>query len=75
MTSAWGVASETGPALFAGTAFTLFGAALLVWTAARRTRGKPVAATTTVRPATAAALTAAFGGAFLGYGLWQLSAL
>ncbi|MBB1253334.1 hypothetical protein [Streptomyces alkaliterrae] len=75
MTSAWGAVSETGPALFAGTACALFGAALLLWTTVRRARGEPVAATTTVGPATAVALATTFGMAFLGYGIWQLSTL
>lgn len=34
---------ESGPAIFAGAVFSLFGAALLVWTAARVRRGEPVA--------------------------------
>ncbi|MFF4015173.1 hypothetical protein [Streptomyces sp. NPDC001843] len=34
---------ESGPAIFAGVVFALFGAALLVWTATRVRRGEPVA--------------------------------
>lgn len=34
---------ESGPAIFAGMVFALFGAALLVWTATRVRRGEPVA--------------------------------
>ncbi|MFD4502274.1 hypothetical protein [Streptomyces sp. NPDC058457] len=34
---------ESGPAIFAGVAFALFGAALLVWTGTRLRRGEPVA--------------------------------
>ncbi|MFF4487738.1 hypothetical protein ACFY0F_14795 [Streptomyces sp. NPDC001544] len=34
---------ESGPAIFAGAVFALFGAALLVWTATRVRRGEPVA--------------------------------
>ncbi|MFD7638562.1 hypothetical protein ACFV8G_34435, partial [Streptomyces sp. NPDC059873] len=35
---------ESGPAIFAGTAFTLFSAALLLWTGARVLHRAPVAA-------------------------------
>ncbi|MCL7428199.1 hypothetical protein ACFVP3_29165 [Streptomyces sp. NPDC057806] len=34
---------ESGPAIFAGLVFALFGAGLLVWTAARARQGEPVA--------------------------------
>ncbi|MFI1289211.1 hypothetical protein ACH4VM_12075 [Streptomyces sp. NPDC020792] len=34
---------ESGPAIFAGTVFSLFGAALLVWTAVRVRHREPVA--------------------------------
>ncbi|MFI8242869.1 hypothetical protein ACIF83_37430 [Streptomyces sp. NPDC085866] len=34
---------ESGPAIFAGVVFALFGGALLVWTGARVRRGEPVA--------------------------------
>ncbi|MEU7054862.1 hypothetical protein [Streptomyces sp. NPDC046197] len=34
---------ESGPAIFAGTVFALFGAALLVWTAVRVRHREPVA--------------------------------
>ncbi|MCI3278699.1 hypothetical protein [Streptomyces cylindrosporus] len=34
---------ESGPAIFAGVVFALFGGALLVWTATRVRRGEPVA--------------------------------
>ncbi|MER5913648.1 hypothetical protein ABT124_24965 [Streptomyces sp. NPDC001982] len=34
---------ESGPAIFAGVVFALFGAALLVWTGVRVRRGEPVA--------------------------------
>ncbi|MEU6194248.1 hypothetical protein [Streptomyces sp. NPDC047061] len=34
---------ESGPAIFAGVVFALFGGALLVWTGARLRRGEPVA--------------------------------
>ncbi|MFE9098539.1 hypothetical protein [Streptomyces sp. NPDC007264] len=34
---------ESGPAVFAGTVFALFGGALLIWTAVRLHRREPVA--------------------------------
>ncbi|MEV7976247.1 hypothetical protein [Streptomyces sp. NPDC086519] len=34
---------ESGPAIFAGVVFALFGGALLVWTGIRLRRGEPVA--------------------------------
>ncbi|CAL9301553.1 hypothetical protein [Streptomyces sp. SudanB182_2057] len=33
---------ESGPAIFAGAVFALFGAGLLAWTGARLWRGEPV---------------------------------
>ncbi|UUN28335.1 hypothetical protein [Streptomyces sp. FIT100] len=62
---------ESGPAIFAGTAFALFGAALLVWTGARVLHRAPVAHG--VNRATAAALTAIFGTVFLVAGVWCFS--
>ncbi|MER7813924.1 hypothetical protein QRN89_19215 [Streptomyces chengbuensis] len=59
---------ESGPAIFAGTAFALFGAALLIWTGARVRHRAPVAHG--VNPATAAALATIFGAAFLAAGVW-----
>ncbi|WP_240134517.1 hypothetical protein [Streptomyces sp. MUM 178J] len=59
---------ESGPAIFAGTAFALFGATLLVWTGVRLAHRSPVAHG--VSPATAAALTTLFGAAFLALGVW-----
>ncbi|MER6996574.1 hypothetical protein [Streptomyces sp. NPDC000410] len=59
---------ESGPAIFAGTAFALFGAALLVWTGARVTHRAPVAHG--VNRATAVTLTTLFGAAFLVAGVW-----
>ncbi|WP_406271465.1 hypothetical protein OHT93_20940 [Streptomyces sp. NBC_00191] len=59
---------ESGPAIFAGTAFTLFGAGLLLWTGARVRHRAPVAHG--VSPATAVALAALFGAGFLTLGLW-----
>lgn len=61
---------ESEPAIFAGTAFTLFGAGLLLWTGARVRHRAPVAHG--VSPATAAVLAALFGAGFLALGLWCL---
>ncbi|MFE7776539.1 hypothetical protein ACFU5O_22155 [Streptomyces sp. NPDC057445] len=62
---------ESGPAIFAGTAFALFGAVLLVWTGGRVLHRAPVA--DGVNPATAAVLTTIFGAAFLVAGVWCFS--
>jgi hypothetical protein len=59
---------ESGPAIFAGTAFTLFGAGLLLWTGARLRHRAPVAHG--VSPATAVALATFLGAAFLALGVW-----
>ncbi|MCX4818335.1 hypothetical protein OG883_00110 [Streptomyces sp. NBC_01142] len=59
---------ESGPAIFAGTAFALFGAALLLWTGARVLHRAPVAHG--VSPATAVALATLFGAASLALGVW-----
>ncbi|MEU3347100.1 hypothetical protein ABZ723_19340 [Streptomyces sp. NPDC006700] len=53
---------ESGPAIFTGTVFSLFGAALLGWTAVRVRRREPIAAglprTAAAAVATLAAVTA-----------------
>ncbi|WP_405614273.1 hypothetical protein OG292_16345 [Streptomyces sp. NBC_01511] len=59
---------ESGPAIFAGAAFALFGAALLVWTGARVLHRAPVAHG--VSPGTSVALAASAGAAFVALGLW-----
>ncbi|MFJ3904541.1 hypothetical protein [Streptomyces sp. NPDC090025] len=59
---------ETGPAIFAGAAFTLFGAALLVWTGVRVRQGEPVALG--VAPRAAATLATLFGVLFTALGIW-----
>ncbi|KOG07166.1 hypothetical protein AB0F25_30140 [Streptomyces wedmorensis] len=59
---------ESGPAIFAGAAFTLFGGALLLWTTVRSLHREPVVYG--VAPRTAAALTGLSGAAFLALGLW-----
>ncbi|MGI5401885.1 hypothetical protein ACQEVG_21065 [Streptomyces sp. CA-135486] len=59
---------ESGPAIFAGTAFTLFGAGLLLWTAIRLRHRAPVAHG--VSPATAVALATLFGAVSFALGFW-----
>ncbi|MEU7023409.1 hypothetical protein ABZ990_22495 [Streptomyces sp. NPDC046203] len=59
---------ESVPALFAGAAFTLFGAALLLWTGVRLREGEPVALG--VAPRTAAVVAGLSGAAFLLLGVW-----
>ncbi|WP_028810410.1 hypothetical protein [Streptomyces flavidovirens] len=59
---------ESGPGIFAGAAFTLFGAALLWWTGACALRRAPVAYGTS--PATSFALATLFGAAFVALGVW-----
>ncbi|GHJ27196.1 MULTISPECIES: hypothetical protein [Streptomyces] len=61
---------ESGPAIFAGTAFVLFGSALLLWTAVRLRLRAPVAHG--VSPVAFAALSLLFGTAALGGGIWCL---
>ncbi|MFE5851955.1 hypothetical protein ACFQ61_01845 [Streptomyces sp. NPDC056500] len=59
---------ESGPAIFAGAAFSLFGAGLLLWTAVRSTHRAPVAHG--VHPGVAVALTVVFGAVSLALGVW-----
>ncbi|MFC9649604.1 MULTISPECIES: hypothetical protein [unclassified Streptomyces] len=59
---------ESGPAIFAGTAFTLFSAALLLWTGARVLHRAPVAHG--VRPAASITLATLSGVVFLALGVW-----
>ncbi|MFJ9624670.1 hypothetical protein [Streptomyces sp. NPDC101181] len=59
---------ESVSAVFAGTALTLFGAALLVWTGARVLHRAPVAHG--VSPVASMALTTLFGVVFLALGVW-----
>ncbi|WP_190176513.1 hypothetical protein [Streptomyces naganishii] len=64
---------ESGPAIFTGTVFALFGTALLGWTTARTWRREPVATgahrAMSVTVASVAALTA------LALGAWCLTRL
>ncbi|MFF4170177.1 hypothetical protein [Streptomyces sp. NPDC001744] len=59
---------ESGPAIFAGTAFTLFGGALLLWTTVRSLHREPVAHG--VAPRAAVVLTSLFGALSLVLGVW-----
>ncbi|KPC82030.1 hypothetical protein ACFQ6U_27000 [Streptomyces sp. NPDC056465] len=59
---------ESVTAVFAGAAFALFGAALLVWTGARTIQRAPVALG--VSPVASTALATLFGVLFLVLGVW-----
>ncbi|MPY59502.1 hypothetical protein [Streptomyces spongiae] len=59
---------ESGPAIFAGAVFALFGAGLAVWTATRLRQGLPVAHG--VRPAASATLAGVAALAALAAGAW-----
>ena len=62
---------ESGPAIFAGVVFALFGGGLLVWTAARVRRREPVAHG--VNPVASAALASVAGVIALTLGTWCLT--
>ncbi|WP_046733331.1 hypothetical protein [Streptomyces humi] len=64
---------ESGPAIFAGAVFALFGGALLVWTGARVRRGEPVAQG--VGQVTSAALAGLAAVASLALGAYCLTRL
>jgi hypothetical protein len=64
---------ESGPEVFAGAAFALFGAGLLVWTGVCARTGQPVAEGVSRPVAALAALLA--GVAFLATGGWLLATL
>ncbi|MCX4644072.1 hypothetical protein ACWGDS_18775 [Streptomyces sp. NPDC055059] len=59
---------ESGPAIFAGTVFTLFGAGLLLWTGARVMHRAPVA--DGVNPVASATLATLVAVACLVLGVW-----
>ncbi|WP_299530258.1 hypothetical protein [uncultured Streptomyces sp.] len=59
---------ESGPAVFAGAVFVLFGVALLIWTGARVQHRAPVAHG--VSPRASTALATIFGVLFLALGVW-----
>jgi hypothetical protein len=64
---------ESGPAIFAGAVFALFGGALLVWVGIRVRRGEPVAQSVSqVASATLASLAAVIA---LGLGAYCLTRL
>ncbi|MBN0048743.1 hypothetical protein JS756_32600 [Streptomyces actuosus] len=64
---------ESGPAIFAGVVFGLFGAGLLAWTAVRVRRRTPVALG--VSPVASAALAGLVSVAALALGGWCLTRL
>ncbi|KPC66062.1 hypothetical protein [Streptomyces chattanoogensis] len=64
---------ESGPEAFAGAAFALFGAGLLLWTGVCVRTGAPVAEG--VRPAVGTTAALLFGVVFLGAGCWMLALL
>ncbi|MFF3378192.1 hypothetical protein ACFYXF_35220 [Streptomyces sp. NPDC002680] len=59
---------ESGPAIFAGVVFALFGGGLLVWTTARVRNRAPVALG--VNPVASAALASVAALVALGVGAW-----
>ncbi|MBY8341179.1 hypothetical protein LXH13_19105 [Streptomyces spinosirectus] len=59
---------ESGPAIFAGVVFALFGGALLVWTLARVRHGEPVAHG--VSPVASAAVASLAAVIALIFGVW-----
>ncbi|MBD0737931.1 hypothetical protein [Streptomyces sp. CBMA29] len=61
---------ERVPALFAGTVFAVFGAALLCWTAARLRARRPV---TDAGSTAATVMSISFGAAALLTGVWCLT--
>ncbi|MGW0711624.1 hypothetical protein ACWD4G_37690 [Streptomyces sp. NPDC002643] len=59
---------ESGPAIFVGVVFALFGGGLLVWTAVRLRQGQPVAQG--VRPVMSATLASVVAVTSLVLGAW-----
>lgn len=64
---------ESGPAIFTGTVFALFGGALLVWTVARVRHGRPVAHD--VNPVVSATLASLFALTALALSAWCFTRL
>ncbi|WP_225097275.1 hypothetical protein [Streptomyces sp. CoH27] len=64
---------ESGPAIFAGVVFALFGGALLAWTGARVRRREPVAQG--VNQVASATLATVAGTAALALGVYCLTCL
>lgn len=59
---------ESGPAIFVGTVFALFGGGLLAWTAVRVRQGEPVAVG--VNRVASATLASVVGAGALALGMW-----
>jgi uncharacterized membrane protein len=59
---------DSGPAIFAGTVFVVFGGALLAWTGSRALRRAPVALG--VSPVASAVVAAVVSVAALAVGVW-----
>jgi hypothetical protein len=64
---------ESGPAIFAGAVFVLFGGALLAWTAVRLRQRRPVAHG--VNPVASATLAGGAAVTALALGVWCLTRL
>ncbi|MEU3337340.1 hypothetical protein ACWCQ1_14545 [Streptomyces sp. NPDC002144] len=64
---------ESGPAIFTGTVFALFGAALLAWVAVRLRHRRPVALG--VSPVASAALATIAGAGAVAIGVWCLASV
>ncbi|GHC73044.1 hypothetical protein [Streptomyces flavofungini] len=64
---------ESGPAIFAGTVFALFGAGLLLWTGTRVAHRAPVAHG--VHPTAAATLATLTGSGALALAVWCFTRL
>ncbi|MFD5627122.1 MULTISPECIES: hypothetical protein [unclassified Streptomyces] len=62
---------ESGPAIFVGTVFALFGGGLLAWTATRVRRGEPVAAG--VNRVASATVASVAGAGTLALAIWVLT--
>ncbi|MCW5252187.1 MULTISPECIES: hypothetical protein [unclassified Streptomyces] len=62
---------ESGPAIFTGTVFALFGAGLLAWTTTQVRQGRPVALG--VGPGASAAVAGLVSVAALAAGVWCLT--
>ncbi|HSX96502.1 MAG TPA: hypothetical protein VLG91_03790 [Streptomyces sp.] len=62
---------ESGPAIFVGAVFSLFGGGLLLWTVTRLRQGEPVAQG--ARPALSASLASVTAVTALALGAWCLT--
>ncbi|MCX4576589.1 hypothetical protein ACGFWD_22565 [Streptomyces sp. NPDC048448] len=59
---------ESGPAIFVGTVFALFGGALLAWTVVRLRQGEPIAVG--VNRVASATVASVAGAGALALGMW-----